>query len=76
MFAEADKLTVGELILTARRASAQYVKSNTNLGMILLLAPLAKAALDKTPTPLRNRLSNVLKTLTVDDCRKAHLAIR
>lgn len=76
VFAEADKLAVGDLILGARRASSQYVKSNTNLGIILLLAPLAKAALDPTPAPLRRRLRNVLKELTVDDCRKAYTAIR
>lgn len=76
VFAEADKLAVGDLILGARRASSQYVKSNTNLGIILLLAPLAKAALDPTPAPLRRRLRNVLKALTVDDCRKAYIAIR
>ena len=76
VFAKADMLAVGDLILKARRASSQYVKSNTNLGIILLLAPLAKAALDPTPAPLRRRLHNVLKTLTVDDCRKAYTAIR
>lgn len=76
VFAEADKLAVGDLILGARRASSQHVKSNTNLGIILLLAPLAKAALDPTPAPLRRRLRNVLKALTVDDCRKAYTAIR
>jgi triphosphoribosyl-dephospho-CoA synthase len=76
VFAEADKLAVGDLILKARRASSQYVKSNTNLGIILLFAPLAKAALDPTPGPLRRRLHNVLKTLTVDDCQKAYTAIR
>jgi len=29
VFAEADKLAVGDLILGARRASSQHVKSNT-----------------------------------------------
>ena len=76
VFAEADKLAVGDLILGARRASSQHVKSNTNLGIILLLSPLAKAALDPTPASLRRRLHNVLRTLTVDDCRKAYTAIR
>jgi triphosphoribosyl-dephospho-CoA synthase len=76
VFAMADTLAVGDLILRARRASSEYVKSNTNLGIILLLSPLAKAVLDPTPAALRLRVRNVLQTLTVVDCSKAYTAIR
>lgn len=78
VFAKAGELSVGDIILAARQASSRFTLANTNLGIILLLAPLAKAALYVTPTEvsLRQRLHNVLKTLTVDDCSKAYMAIR
>ena len=78
VFAKTDELSVGDIILTARKASSRFTTTNTNLGIILLLVPLAKAALYVTSTeaPLRQRLHDVLKTLTVDDCSKAYAAIR
>ena len=48
--------------------------ANTNLGIALLLAPLARAALGGGP--LRERLGDVLRALTVDDARAAYAAIR
>jgi triphosphoribosyl-dephospho-CoA synthase len=41
---EAARKPVGETILRAVRDTRQFVSTNTNLGMLLLLAPLAKAA--------------------------------
>ncbi len=78
VFAKAGELSVGDIILTARKASSRLVAPNTNLGIILLLAPLAKAAFYALPTEvaLRQRVDDVLKTLTVDDCSKAYMAIR
>jgi triphosphoribosyl-dephospho-CoA synthase len=35
---------VGETILRAAQATSQWTRSNTNLGIVLLLAPLARAA--------------------------------
>ena len=65
---------VGETVLAAVRASRQVAGANTNLGIALLLAPLARAAL--TGGPLRKRLGDVLGALTVDDARAAYEAIR
>jgi triphosphoribosyl-dephospho-CoA synthase len=65
---------VGETVLAAVRASRGVVGANTNLGIALLLAPLARAAL--TGGPLRERLGDVLRALTVDDARDAYAAIR
>ena len=49
--------------------------ANTNLGIALLLAPLARAAL--TGGPLRERAgATVLAALTLDDARAAYAAIR
>jgi triphosphoribosyl-dephospho-CoA synthase len=65
---------VGATVLAAVRASRDVADGNTNLGIGLLLAPLARAAL--TAGPLRERLGDVLRALTVDDARAAYAAIR
>jgi triphosphoribosyl-dephospho-CoA synthase len=65
---------VGETVLAAVRASRGAAGANTNLGIALLLAPLARAALGGGPH--RERLADVLRTLTVDDARDAYEAIR
>jgi triphosphoribosyl-dephospho-CoA synthase len=65
---------VGETVLAAVRASRDAAGANTNLGIALLLAPLARAALGGEP--LRERLGDVLRALTVDDARAAYAAIR
>ena len=41
MFELADRQPVGQTILAAIRATRAVVDSNTNLGIVLLLAPLA-----------------------------------
>jgi triphosphoribosyl-dephospho-CoA synthase len=65
---------VGATVLVAVRASRDAAGANTNLGIALLLAPLARAAL--LGGPLRERLGHVLGALTVDDARDAYAAIR
>jgi triphosphoribosyl-dephospho-CoA synthase len=65
---------IGETVLAAVRASRAAAGANTNLGIALLLAPLARAAL--LGGPLRERLGDVLRALTVDDARDAYAAIR
>jgi triphosphoribosyl-dephospho-CoA synthase len=70
----AGERAVGETVLAAVRASRDAAGANTNLGIALLLAPLARAAL--TGGPLRERLGEVLRALTVDDARDAYAAIR
>jgi triphosphoribosyl-dephospho-CoA synthase len=66
---------VGQTVLAAVRASRAVAGANTNLGIALLLAPLARAALSGAG-PLRERLGAVLRALTVDDARDAYSAIR
>jgi triphosphoribosyl-dephospho-CoA synthase len=65
---------VGETVMAAVRASRDATRANTNLGIALLLAPLARAAL--AGGPLRERLGEVLRALTIDDARCAYAAIR
>lgn len=66
---------VGDTILRAVQDTRRWVRVNTNLGIIILLAPLARAAAGGG-APLRSRLARVLATLTVADARAAYVAIR
>jgi triphosphoribosyl-dephospho-CoA synthase len=61
----------------AIEATARWTRSNTNLGMVLLLAPIARAALVEPADPdLRRALGRVLDATTVDDARDVYAAIR
>ncbi|MBC7250970.1 MAG: triphosphoribosyl-dephospho-CoA synthase, partial [Anaerolineae bacterium] len=42
---QAGQVSVGETILRAIQDTKRLVRANTNLGIVLLLAPLARAAL-------------------------------
>ncbi len=66
---------VGLRIRHAIEATADAVGQNTNLGIVLLCAPLASAALASGGGDLRKRLANVLATLTVEDAKETYAAI-
>ena len=70
---------VGERIEDAVRSAWQAAGCNTNLGIVLLCAPLLAAyeRCDGAPRPdvLRTALDAVLRSLTVDDARTAYRAI-
>ncbi|HEY6761506.1 MAG TPA: triphosphoribosyl-dephospho-CoA synthase [Baekduia sp.] len=65
---------VGDTVLAAVRATRRVTPTNTNLGIALLLAPLARAAL--LGGSLRGQAHEVLGALTLDDARSAYAAIR
>jgi triphosphoribosyl-dephospho-CoA synthase len=67
---------VGERIRLAAAASRRAVGQNTNLGIILLGAPLAAAALDRRGGDLASRVGLILQDLTVADASEAYRAIR
>ena len=67
--------TVGERIEGATRASLAAVGLNANLGIVLLCAPLAHAALDGGGRTFRNALQHTLDRLTVADAEAAYRAI-
>lgn len=68
---------VGERILRAIEATRTVVPVNTNLGIVLLCAPLAHAATARMDEPgLRARLHAVLAALDVYDAELAYRAIR
>ena len=75
-FRRAAHVPVGETILSAVRATRRFVGVNTNLGIVLLLAPLTKAAGMDRSHELRPALGSVLKKLTVEDARLAYESIR
>src|SRR5215216_1204288 len=72
--ARAGERRVGATVLAVVRASRRVAPANTNLGIALLLSPLAKAALDGGP--LRARLGATLRALDVADARAVYAAIR
>jgi triphosphoribosyl-dephospho-CoA synthase len=74
--ARAGDRGVGETILAVVQASRRVAPANTNLGIALLLAPLAKAALSLDGEPLRARLVATLRALDLADARDAYEAIR
>ncbi len=82
--ARAGTRGVGETVRAAVVATRRWTRTNVNLGIVLLLAPLARAALrDDSETAglapadaLRVRLRRVLRDLTVEDARHAYAAIR
>lgn len=73
-FAEAGHRPLGETILRAATATNQWTRSNTNLGIVLLLAPLARAA--ASGGDLRPVLRQVLAETTVADACDVYAAIR
>jgi triphosphoribosyl-dephospho-CoA synthase len=74
-FLHAAETSVGATLLRAVQDTRRRVRANTNLGIVLLLAPLARAA-GSGSGPLRERVSLVLASLTCDDARDAFAAIR
>lgn len=81
-FENAGKAGVGRTILQAVEDSRRRVPTNTNLGIILLMAPLASACLADTgglPENIENvreNLGGVLGALTVEDALLVYEAIR
>lgn len=75
-FRRRGRARVGPLVLASIRETRRRVGTNTNLGIVLLLAPLARAVLRPGPRPLRARLRAVLGDLDRRDARDAYAAIR
>lgn len=75
-FARVSSLRTGLLVLEAVRDTKRLAGFNTNLGIVLLLAPLAKAAIREDRADLRDRLSGVLEEADIRDTRDVYEAIR
>jgi triphosphoribosyl-dephospho-CoA synthase len=73
VLARSAELGVGQAILQAVEATIAQAGTNVNLGICLLLAPLAAVPLDQ---PIRSGIHAVLSGLTVEDARLVYEAIR
>jgi triphosphoribosyl-dephospho-CoA synthase len=75
--AHAGERSLGVTVRDALEATARWTRANTNLGIVLLLAPLARAAHTRGPAEgLRAALARVLSSTTVEDAREVYGAIR
>ena len=70
---QAPQSSIGLTILRAVEATRRLVSTNTNLGMILLLAPMASVPVGQD---LREGLAQILEKTTVEDASLAYRAIR
>jgi len=76
-FANADSLSIGEIVRQAIADTHRLVRCNTNLGIVLLLAPLVKACWGASDLGgVRQNLRAGLGALSVEDARLAYCAIR
>jgi triphosphoribosyl-dephospho-CoA synthase len=68
--------SVGELIADGVEATAQVARANTNLGIVLLFAPLARAAVTREGSEtLRSAVQRILARLDIADGAAAFAAI-
>lgn len=68
-------LKVGERILASVEATWDVVDCNTNLGIVLLCAPLVQASLMPGQGSLQDKLQLVLQALDIEDANLAFRAI-
>jgi len=73
LLAQASRQGVGRSVFEAVDRTRQAVGKNTNLGIILLLAPLAAVPAER---PLAEGISDVLNRLTRSDASLVYRAIR
>jgi triphosphoribosyl-dephospho-CoA synthase len=69
----ARSLGIGAAVRQAVEATRRVIATNTNLGMVLLLAPLAAVPDDRD---LSEGIAAVLAATTIDDARDVYQAIR
>jgi triphosphoribosyl-dephospho-CoA synthase len=74
VMARAANCPVGQTILDAVQATTQVARSNTNLGIILLFAPICRAI--ATGGTGQADVARVLDNLTQEDARLVYQAIR
>ena len=76
-FENASRLGIGEIVWQATADTHRLVRSNTNLGIVLLLAPLVKASAGLSGVNhLQDCLRACLNALTVEDARLVYESIR
>lgn len=73
-FENIHRESVGQVVLTAVQATQKCVGRNTNLGTVLLLAPMAKAFASSSPLT-RQSVQKAIDNLTSLDCQLVYEAI-
>tara|TARA_R110002111_G_scaffold168038_1_gene233859 strand:+ start:138645 stop:139550 length:906 start_codon:yes stop_codon:yes gene_type:complete len=73
LLAHTDSHNIGSVIRQCISETQKVIPSNSNLGMVLLLAPLAAVPLEKT---IEEGIQNILHDLTIQDAREVYEAIR
>src|SRR4030095_7830910 len=83
--AAAGEQSLGMTVRRSVEATGQWSRSNTNLGIVLLFAPLARAASmrgsgqvirgDSPDLTLQERVREVLEATTIDDARQRYASI-
>jgi triphosphoribosyl-dephospho-CoA synthase len=71
-----NALNLGQRILHAVKATHQAVGCNTNLGIVLLCAPLLQAATQQSSRSLQEKLDHVLTNTTIEDAQYVFDAIQ
>ena len=69
-------LSLGERIFLSVQATQKAVNMNTNLGTILLCAPMIHAALQPSTASFLQKLKSVLANTTMEDAEACFAAIR
>jgi triphosphoribosyl-dephospho-CoA synthase len=73
ILAQSGEVGIGPTVLTAARATAEIAGTNTNLGTLLLLAPLAAVPAD---IPLSSGVQAILRSMTARDSAAVYEAIQ
>jgi triphosphoribosyl-dephospho-CoA synthase len=69
-------LSLGQRIFKAVEATHQAVGCNTNLGIVLLCAPILQAALQQSTRTFQEKLSDVLANTSIEDAQFTFEAIQ
>lgn len=72
VFDHAAELSLGQLILRSVHATSRVTRTNTNLGMLLLMAPLAMA---RDPHNLQQQAAAAVQNSTARDAADIYMAI-
>ena len=71
-----EEYSLGERILKSINVTRETVRTNTNLGIILLCAPIVQACADFNNLGLKEGLKKVLKNTSIQDTQDLCMAIK
>ena len=71
-----EEYSLGERILKSINVTRETVRTNTNLGIILLCAPIAQACINFNNIGIKEGLKKVLKNTSIQDTQDLCMAIK